>query len=122
MVSAHAQTRPGAHPTKKKMTRSRIQAHSSNGGPRNLRDEGTTHDSNPISNGDLDCCLPTKRRCHDPHYGRETGRESLSATGAGRARSVARVPGARRIPEPRSSTDQPGRRDDWFYARSDGPD
>src|SRR5579864_723944 len=120
MVSAHAQTRPGAHPTNKKMTRSRIQAHSNNGGSGNLRDEGTTHDSNPIGSVNLDCCLPTKRCCDDPRYGRETGRESLSATGAGRARSVARVPGARRIPEPRSSTDQPGRRDDRFYTRSDG--
>src|SRR5579864_393235 len=122
MVSAHAPVRAGVSNNAKKVTRNRIKAHSNNGEPGNLRDEGTIHDSPPVGSNDLDVSLPTKSCRDEPSDGGEAGRESLSATGRGWTRSFARISGEGGVPEPGSDTDQPGRRHDWLHPRRNGPD
>src|SRR5260370_37995262 len=98
MVSAHAPVRAGVSNNAKKVTRNLIKAHSNNGESGNLRDEGTTHDSTPVCGNDLDGSLPTQSCRDEPSDGGEAGRESLSATGAGAARSVRRGAGTRGVP------------------------
>src|SRR5215471_11038995 len=119
IVSARALDEASARQKARKVTRHRIQAHSSNAETRNLRDEGTIEAPSHADRGMLVSALSMvfqSRGCC-----RETGGEPLFATGRNRARRFASLQGAGSVAEPTVDADQPRRWHDLFHSGCNGP-
>src|SRR5207248_60844 len=98
---------------------SRIQAHSSNGGASNLRDEGTKGKSSNATGGSLSRAVGMACAC-GRRFAAKTGGGTLSAAGQSGAGPDSGVPGERRGIEPARGASQFGRRDDRVYAGCNG--
>src|SRR5215471_1064209 len=117
MVSAHAAFEAGARQNKSKVTRRRIQAHSSNGGTGNPRDEGTTLEPSNVVGADRNC----NEFLYPDECGGEACRDSLSATRPGGAGSGEGIPGSGGIADAIVDPYQSGRWNDRLHAGCDGP-
>src|SRR5579863_9136107 len=103
------------------MTRSRIQAHSSNGGRVNPRDEGTTGETSSAAASVMGGFLNGSYSGFCPESAAPKARGSaVSATRGSRAGSDTGVSGTRRFAEPLFDSAVVRRWDDRFYAGRDG--
>src|SRR5579859_5062051 len=114
MVSARA-PRAGARQSTRKVTRGRIQAHSSNRGASNLRDEGTKEKPSNADGGSLSCAVGMACACGG-RFAAKTGGDTLSTAGQSGTGPRSGVPGEGRGFEPARGTNQFGRRDDRIHA------
>src|SRR5579871_425105 len=121
IVSAQPEVKSRAKPIKRIMTRSRIQAHSNNGGRPNPRDEGTTENASFAMRSLLFCggCEFGRLRLGRESHG-ETSRGTLPAAGKCEPGSGPRIPGAWRVVNPVIHPDLVGRWNDRLHARCDG--
>src|SRR5580765_1391624 len=116
MVSAHAALEAGARQNNRKVTRRRIQAHSSNGGTANPRDEGTTYEPSNV--------VVVHRNCSvcpgGVEFRVEACGDSLPAARTGGTGSGQGVPRAWSIADAIVDSNQSGRWNDRFHAGCDG--